>query len=194
MIETQSTEKLDAVFDKAVVIISILAAAELAYLLSLPSQSNQNLQPFLNAFKIFTLIETTVPLLIMVLLFMVKQLFVKTTHQPKSIVLTLISWDFWAWSMWTILYIFVGILVASLGYPVFYTIIVAVLTWGIFVWFIFKISGTYRSCFDIHYFPNSEKYLRKKFNLISYAAMFISFSIYSILAFLALGVFIKLSI
>jgi hypothetical protein len=194
MLENQSIEKLDAVFDKAIVVMGILAAAELAYLLSLPSQKDQNLQALLNAFKIFTLIETTVPFLIIVSLFMIKQLFVKTTHEPKSIVLTLVSWDFWAWSMWTILYMFVGILFASLDYPVYYTIIVAVLTWGIFLLFTFRISKAYSSCFDMHYFPNSEKYLLKKFNSISFAAMFLSFSIYSLLAFLALGVFIKLSI
>jgi hypothetical protein len=185
-----SAEKLDSVFDKALVVMSILAAAELAYLLTEPAQTNHNLQMLLDKFKIFTLIETTVPFLIMVSLFMIKQLFANTGYNRKNIALTLISWDFWAWSMWTILYIFVGILIASLGASFYYTIIFAVATWAIFLLFNFKISEAYCNCFDFYFYPNSEKYLRKKYWWTAYGSMFLSMSIYAILALLALAVFI----
>ncbi len=69
-------DKLDAVFDKALVLLSILAVAELAYITALPSSTGS----LLSELKLSVLIETTLSFLVLIPIFIVKELFVKTNQ------------------------------------------------------------------------------------------------------------------
>jgi hypothetical protein len=56
--------RLDAVFDKALVLLGILAAAELAYVTAIPLPPEKNAQFVLQHLKDFTFKATTFPFII----------------------------------------------------------------------------------------------------------------------------------
>lgn len=100
-------EHLDSLFQVALVLLGILAAAELQYATAFPLPTDLTaLQGVLNL-REFTFRITTIPFVILILTWMIKEIVVKARKNRRlEMVITLFCWDFWSFS----LYIFLAIL------------------------------------------------------------------------------------
>jgi hypothetical protein len=105
--EYADVNRLDSLFDKALVLLGILAAAELAYAPSLQMlMTDQSNIQLLHKLVEFTFRFTTVPFIILILFWMIKELFFKQKANKKGeLFVTLFCWDFWSYSLYGFLLI-----------------------------------------------------------------------------------------
>jgi hypothetical protein len=93
--------RLDNVFDKALVLLGVLAASELAYVTALPLPADPSAQLILQHLKDFTFLFTTVPFVILILAWILKELVVKVRLGEKTELFTsLFCWDYWSFSLY----------------------------------------------------------------------------------------------
>jgi hypothetical protein len=112
MKRTITASKFDISFDKALVLLGVLAAAELSYVtaLSMPITVQDQLNGLLGLAD-FTYRITTTPFIVLVIAWIVKELIIKLHVNPKlEITVTLFCWDFWAYSLYWSLIVFFSLL------------------------------------------------------------------------------------
>lgn len=108
MISTVNIEmanKLDNVFDKALVLLGIIAAAEFAYVPSLQiGVTDANMLLLIQKLMDFTFKLTTIPFIVLILVWIVKELVFKNKrYADANTFATLFCWDFWSFSLFAYL-------------------------------------------------------------------------------------------
>jgi hypothetical protein len=105
MAETENqpikASQLDKVFDIALVLLGVLAAAELQYISSVEMATDTDL--------LFTFRLTTSPFVILILAWICKEVIVKLIRRLKlRMILTLFSWAFWSNTLFVFMYLFIS--------------------------------------------------------------------------------------
>jgi hypothetical protein len=91
-------ERLDSLFEYALVLLGVLAAAEFQYFLAI---EEKKIFPY--ALRVFT-----VPFTIMILFWLVKELFSDTLRSDGKMLLTEYCWDFWSFTLFYYLLVMSG--------------------------------------------------------------------------------------
>lgn len=91
-------ERLDSLFEYALVLLGVLAAAEFQYFLT---TEEEGIFPY--ALRVFT-----VPFTIMILFWLVKELFSDTLRSDAKMLLTEYCWDFWSFTLFYYLFVISG--------------------------------------------------------------------------------------
>jgi len=187
-----TTDKLDAVFDKALVLLTILAAAELAYVTATPSSTSANT----DALKAFTLMETTLPFLFLIPVSIIRDLFINKTSQALHIFVSLFSWDLWGFTLFVFLTVLVTMIVRLLNYSINYAYAFVVPASIVTVLFILKIAGRYWevSRLNLQKFGSIYKgeyrvINKKRYNLLCVSAFSLAGGIFLLITLWALSAF-----